>query len=202
VTSVSTARERRANTSPTADRPAERLLDTATKLFAQQGIRAVGIDLILREANVAKSSLYSSFGSKESLVIAYLERLDQADRNRWGERTAQLADPIAKILAFFDMAADGARARDYRGCLYANAATEFPGVELAPVCAHRDWVRSTIAGLLRATQIPQSSMLAGQIRLLYDGALVGSKIERSTKPISVAREMAEKLIAAQRGAKR
>ena len=78
---------------PPPDGPAERLLDTATKLFAQQGIRAVGIDLVLREANVAKSSLYTCFGSKEALVIAYLEQLDQADRNRWTERTAKLTDP-------------------------------------------------------------------------------------------------------------
>jgi AcrR family transcriptional regulator len=183
---------------PTPDRPAERLLVTATKLFTSQGIRAVGIDLILREANVAKSSLYSCFGSKEALVIAYLERSDQADRNRWNEGTAKLTDPVAKVLAFFDLAAAAARARDYRGCLYANAATEFPGAELAPVRAHRDWVRSTINDLLRAALTPQPSILAGHIQILYDGALVGSKIERSTRPITAARQLAERLIAAQR----
>jgi AcrR family transcriptional regulator len=170
---------------------------TATKLFADQGIRAVGIDLILREANVAKSSMYSCFGSKEALVVAYLTRLDQTDRNRWGERTAQLIDPAAKILTFFDLAAEGARARDYRGCLYANAATEFPGAELPPVRAHRDWVRSTIRGLLRAAQAEQPPKLARHIQLLYDGALVGSKTGRSTTPITTARQLAKHLIAAQ-----
>ncbi|BBZ40412.1 TetR/AcrR family transcriptional regulator [Mycobacterium conspicuum] len=198
MTTVPTARRGRAATNPVPDRPAERLLDTATKLFAYQGIRAVGIDLILREANVAKSSLYSSFGSKEALIVAYLKRLDQADRNRWNERTAELTDPVAKLLAFFDLAAAAARARDYRGCLYANAATEFPGAELAPVRAHRDWVRSTMTDLLRAAQTAQPSMLAGQIQILYDGGLVGSKIERSTKPVTAARTLAERLIDAQR----
>jgi AcrR family transcriptional regulator len=198
MTSVSTARRSRASTRPAPDRPAERLLDTATKLFAYQGIRAVGIDLILREANVAKSSLYSSFGSKEALVIAYLERLDQVDRNRWSQRTAKLTDPVAKVLAFFDAAAAAARARDYRGCLYANAATEFPSAELPPVRAHRDWVRSTMTDLLRAAQTAQPAILAGDIQILYDGALVGSKIERSTRPVTAARQLAERLIAAQR----
>jgi AcrR family transcriptional regulator len=198
MTPASTAAHRPARVQPTPDGPAERLLDTATKLFAQQGIRAVGIDLVLREANVAKSSLYTCFGSKEALVIAYLERLDQADRNRWTERTAKLTDPVAKVLAFFDAAAAGARARDYRGCLYANAATEFPGAELVPVRAHRDWVRSTMTDLLRAAKTTQPLILAGQIQILYDGALVGSKIERSTKPVTAARQLAERLIAAQR----
>ena len=95
MTSASTAVARRSPAQPAPDRPADRLLDTATKLFAYQGIRAVGIDLILREANVAKSSLYSCFGSKEALVIAYLERLDQADRNRWNERTRKTPEPHA-----------------------------------------------------------------------------------------------------------
>jgi AcrR family transcriptional regulator len=198
MTSASTAVAVRSRAQATPERPADRLLDTATKLFAEQGIRAVGIDLILREANVAKSSLYSCFGSKEALVIAYLERLDQADRNRWNERTAKLTDPVAKVLAFFDLAAAAARARDYRGCLYANAATEFPGHELTPVRAHRDWVRSTMTDLLRAAQTAQPSSVAGSVQILYDGALVGSKIERSTKAVTAARKVAEQLIAAQR----
>ena len=40
-------------------RPADRLLAAATDLFGKYGIRAVGIDRILREADCAKASLYS-----------------------------------------------------------------------------------------------------------------------------------------------
>ena len=43
-------------------------------------------DRILREADVAKASLYSLLGSKDNLVIAYLEQLDEQFRARWGER--------------------------------------------------------------------------------------------------------------------
>ncbi|MDT5248637.1 MAG: hypothetical protein QOJ28_1271, partial [Mycobacterium sp.] len=43
----------------------------------------MGVDQILREAAVAKASLYSTYGSKDALVIAYLADLDQRDRNRW-----------------------------------------------------------------------------------------------------------------------
>ena len=50
--------------------PRSRLLESATKLFKTEGIRVIGIDRILREADVAKASLYSLFGSKDALVIA------------------------------------------------------------------------------------------------------------------------------------
>lgn len=177
-------------------RPAQRLLATAAALFADQGIRAVGIDQILREAGVAKASLYSTYGSKDALVIAYLADLDHADRNRWSQATATVADPVHRILSFFDLAAGAATRRDFRGCLYANAATEYPGVELEPVRAHREWLRATLAALLKQSGADRSESLARRIQLLYDGALLGSKLERSIDPIAAARELVQELILA------
>lgn len=57
--------------------PRQRLLASATTLFTTEGIRVIGIDRILREADVAKASLYSLFGSKDALVAAYLQELDE-----------------------------------------------------------------------------------------------------------------------------
>jgi AcrR family transcriptional regulator len=183
--------------------PAQRLLRTASKLFAAQGIRQVGIDQILREAGVAKASLYSSYGSKEALVIAYLDDLDQADRNRWSDAVADTDAPAARVLAFFDLAAGAAQRRDFAGCLYANAATEFPGVDFEPVLAHREWVRLTIVDLLRQLHGKNAGSRVGseadatatQIQLIYDGALLGSKLTRSVAPIKAGRALAAELIA-------
>lgn len=174
--------------------PAQRLLTTASNLFAAQGIRAVGIDTILREAGVAKASLYSSYGSKDALVIAYLNELDQADRKRWETKTSGLDDPVHKLVAFFELAAAGARKRQFRGCLYANAATEYPGDTLEPVRAHRQWMRGQLSALLRDAEVPDAAAAAQRIQLIYDGALTASKLERSTAPITLARQMALELV--------
>jgi AcrR family transcriptional regulator len=176
--------------------PAQRLLAAACNLFAAQGIRAVGIDQILREAGVAKASLYSSYGSKDALVIAYLTELDQADRKRWEARTAGITDPVDRLLAFFDLAAGAARTRRFRGCLYANAATEFPDQILEPVRAHRVWVRNQLTTLIGQAGVSQATVTARQIQLIYDGALTASKLERSSAPIILARAMVEQFIAA------
>lgn len=175
--------------------PAQRLLNTASKLFAAQGIRAVGIDQILRESGVAKASLYSSYGSKDALVIAYLNELDQADRKRWDARTADIGDPTDRALAFFDLAAGAARSRGFRGCLYANAATEFPDDILEPVRTHRVWVRTQLTTLLGQAGVRQASATARRVQLIYDGALTASKLERSSAPITLGRAMAAQLIA-------
>jgi AcrR family transcriptional regulator len=183
---------------PEAAGPAQRLLTTASNLFAAQGIRAVGIDTILREAGVAKASLYSSYGSKDALVIAYLNELDQADRKRWAAKTSGLDDPVDKLLSFFDLAAAAARKRQFRGCLYANAATEFPGDTLEPVRAHRLWMRRQLSTLLREAEAPNAAATAQRIQLIYDGALTASKLDRSTAPITLARQMVVELISSLR----
>jgi AcrR family transcriptional regulator len=51
----------------------QRILDTADRLFYQEGVRAVGIDRIIDEANVAKMSLYKHFPSKDDLILAVLK---------------------------------------------------------------------------------------------------------------------------------
>lgn len=178
--------------------PAQRLLVTAAKLFATQGIRAVGIDQILREASVAKASMYSTYGSKDALVLAYLTDLDHRDRNRWQQAVTHEADPLARLLAFFDLAIAAAPARGFRGCLYANAATEYPGTDLAPVREHRQWMHATISAQLSAINPDLGAVgharLAHRIELIYDGALVGSKIDRTVEPLHRAKTLALELI--------
>jgi len=176
--------------------PAERLLETAMALFSEHGIRAVGIDRILAESGVARASLYSSYGSKDALVLAYLERLDGRDRARWEGAVAGVQDPIVKILTFFDLALASAPSKGYRGCQYSNAATEFPEESFPPVVAHREWLRRTLVELLTAAGIAEPDDLALRIRLIYDGALAGSKLEHSDAPLRLGREMVAEMVGA------
>ncbi|WP_430336322.1 TetR/AcrR family transcriptional regulator [Rhodococcus sp. ACT016] len=173
------------------------MLATATELFAENGIRAVGIDRILSESGVAKASLYSSFGSKDALVRAYLEGLDMRDRARWADAIEVVDDPLDRIYTFFDLAAASAPVRNFRGCQYLNAATEFPAVAesiLAPVRDHRDWVLERITENLEAAGCARPEEPAARIQLVYDGALARSKFAHSEEPIHRGREMAAELI--------
>jgi AcrR family transcriptional regulator len=186
--------------SPAADSPAQRLLDTAATLFVREGIRAVGIDRLIADAKVARASLYQSFGSKDGLIAAYLDRQDELDRAAWNRAASKVDDPVDKLLLLFDLATSASRKRRYRGCLYLNAATEFPDPD-HPACQaiarHRDWMHELLVTLLTEAGIAPAHEGAKTIQVLYDGALAGSKFSKSPAPIQHAKELARRYLAEQ-----
>ncbi len=49
-----------------------RILETATRLFYEEGIRNVGVDRLISEASVTKATFYKHYGSKDNLILAYI----------------------------------------------------------------------------------------------------------------------------------
>lgn len=185
---------------PVGPTPAERLLEAAGTLFAREGIRAVGVDRVLSEAGVARASLYHAFGSKDGLIAAYITSQDEADRKKWENAVAGLDTPQGKVLALFDLAHSAAVTRRFRGCLYLNAATEFPDRAhpvRTPVAQHRAWLRELLADLVEQAGARDVEGTAERILLVYDGAVAGSKLSRSTDPIALGKEMAERILVEQ-----
>lgn len=183
--------------------PRQRLLDSATNLFTTEGIRVIGIDRILREADVAKASLYSLFGSKDALVIAYLENLDEQYRQRWAERTESMTDAEDKILAFFDLAIAEEPGKDFRGSHFQNASNEYPRPEteselgiIAACMAHRMWMHRTMTDLLTAKNGYPSATQANQLLIFLDGGLAGARFVRDVSPLQTARDLARQMLLA------
>src|SRR5246127_3761763 len=105
----------------------DRILATASDLFYQHGIRAVGVDFVVEKAGVAKTSLYRHFGTKDDLVVAFLQRMDQEFWQTWETVTAQHADDArAELHAQLAWIGERASQPDYRGCPQINIAAEFP----------------------------------------------------------------------------
>ncbi|MFH1502449.1 MAG: TetR/AcrR family transcriptional regulator [Candidatus Eisenbacteria bacterium] len=76
-----------------ANGKAAQILDAAERVFAQYGFRKTNMGDILREAHVARATLYKHFGSKEDLFHAVLARemgevLDEVRAAIGGETTA------------------------------------------------------------------------------------------------------------------
>jgi AcrR family transcriptional regulator len=186
-----------------ADRPTprERLLDAADELFYEEGVCSVGVDKLLKRADVARASLYTSYGSKEELVKAYLRRRSEG----WQAHVAEVLPtrwrtPRTRILGIFEMLTEWFDVPGYHGCPFINASAETPN---DPAVAevrdqHRAWVRTLFADLGRAAGARDPEALSAQLVLLYDGSMVGAQLDRSAAPGAAAQAAAAALIDAAR----
>ena len=174
-----------------------RLRDAASELFYRHGITAVGVDLVAERAGVTKKTLYDRFGSKEGLVLAYLEHRCR----RWQEYVdAWLADSAAtgveRVLEPFHALAAWMADND-RGCGFANAYAELAGTGhagLEVIAVEKRWVRELYAGLAAEAGLPESERLGVRLALLHDGAIVHATAGRYADAIVEASQTARLLL--------
>lgn len=109
-----------------ADLTRNRLLDTAARLFHEQGYASTAVSTILREADVNSGSLYYHFSSKEDLVLAVLDRYLELLAPILIEPIESLvADPIERVFALLDLYRQGLEETNCRlGCPIGNLALE------------------------------------------------------------------------------
>jgi AcrR family transcriptional regulator len=158
----------------------ERLLDAAEVLIYQNGVQATGTEAILEVAGAARMSLYNHFGSKEGLVIAALERRD--DRwMRWFSEAVEArgADVTERILGMFDVLQEWFSRPDFHGCAFINVSGEFQKDHPVRVVArrHKERLRAFILELCSGANVPCAELLARQLFLLVEGAIVAALIE-------------------------
>jgi AcrR family transcriptional regulator len=183
--------------------PRERLLAAANELFYSEGVNTVGIDRVIERAGVAKASLYSTFGSKDELVRAYLEARYTKRQSRLLERIAQYDDPRDKILSIYDLLAELFADPGFRGCAFLKASAEAPlGGKILRVCHdYRAWVLDLLTQLARDAGAANPELLGRQLVLLHDGATMGASMDGDVGRAADARKLAESLLDAQTSAR-
>lgn len=171
----------------------QKLVDTAAKLFYTQGYTSTGINQIIKEAEVAKDSLYKHFPSKEDLLVEYLAITAKATNEAIHGTIAGIEKPKDKILAIFDFLTKFSKSVQCEGCNFLNIASEVPKENTRIrnlIKAQKDYVRNVFKEILPASK----KDLADQIYILFDGALVSTRVQGNTWPIVAAKRVVEKLI--------
>ena len=180
--------------------PRERLLEAAGELFYAEGVQSVGIDRVIERAGVAKASLYSTFGSKEELVRAYLDERHAriVGRLHAAVDAVDPGEPVKRILAVFDAQAELFTASDFHGCAFTAAAAEAPrdGRIVEAARAYRREIRELFTELAAAAGAPDPPLLASQLQLVYDGGSTAANLDRDPSIAGPARAAAASLIAA------
>lgn len=179
----------------------QRILDTASKMFYRNGIRAVGIDAIIARSGVAKMSLYRNFPSKDALVAAWLEDRNAFFWRRWDKaETSRAGDPRGQLEAILAMIAATASHPKWRGCPFLNTFTEFPEPQhpaRAVILTHKRAVRERLRALAGAAGARHPDLLAQQLQLLIDGAYASGQSLGPSGLVKTVAGAGRSLIAAQ-----
>jgi AcrR family transcriptional regulator len=176
--------------------PRERLLEAADELFYADGVHSVGIDRVLARADVARASLYGTFGSKDELIRAYLERRMAASQARLRAAADAHDDPRERPLSVFDAQAATFAQPGYRGCAFNRASAEAqPGSAAYEVPrTYRRWLRGYLTDLAASAGAAEPDVLARQIHLLYDGAMTARSLDDDPDVTTSAKAAARALV--------
>jgi AcrR family transcriptional regulator len=166
-----------------------RLLDAANELFYAEGVNSVGIDRVIEKAGVAKASLYSTFGSKEALVRAYLQERHTGTTGRLSAAIEAAGTPREKILAVFATQAELFTEPDFRGCAFVAATSEARRGGLVEQAAdeYRAWIRGMFRDLAEQVGASAPDLLAAQLQVIYDGTGLSARMDRRPDIATAAR---------------
>ena len=182
---------------PTTTR--EKLLETAIDRFYVKGFHAVGLDQILNEVGVTKTTFYNHFESKDELILEALARREQWETKAFADRAQQLAgdDPRALLLAFFDVLDEWFNHPDYFGCLFLNVCVEFPSPH-DPIhqagMEHYLKSKDGFSEIAKAAGASDPDLLAEQLIVLIQGTLTHRQVAGDNDAAAKARGVAEAMI--------
>jgi AcrR family transcriptional regulator len=170
----------------------DRILDTASRLFREQGVHPVGLQQIVDECGCGKNLLYRNFASKDDLVVAYLRRC----RQEWEgiiDRAIEQAgpDPAGQLVAVVHAVAGQVRDADYHGCPFLSTHSEFrdPGHPAHHVSAgHFDALRRQLHAIAAQGELRDPHGAAERILLIIYGLYATAAVlgAHDTAPNAVA----------------
>jgi AcrR family transcriptional regulator len=163
--------------SPLAAR--DRILASAYELFARHGIRAVGVDQVIKRAEVAKATLYRHFASKDELVLAFLQQREQLWTKDWVEAEARRRGetPEEQLLAIFDLFDEWFQRTDFEGCSFINVLLEMNDrtSRIGSASAeHLGNIRAIIRQLATEAGLSDPEQFAHSWHILMKGSIVAA----------------------------
>jgi AcrR family transcriptional regulator len=173
--------------------PRDRILKTAGNLFYKEGYRAIGIDRVIAEAEVAKATFYKHFPSKDDLIVAWIKQAEGM--------TATILpsmDSATPLFDYMDKMIGIARENWCMGCTFQGTASEFVDVTHPAHAASKQVKENVLTELTRrakAQGLTNPRRVAEQMYLLLEGVWATVRMFQSDAPLAHARDAVRKLAA-------
>jgi TetR/AcrR family transcriptional repressor of lmrAB and yxaGH operons len=173
-----------------AARHKQNLVRTAMRLFRRQGYASTGLQQIVEESGAPKGSLYHYFPSgKEALGEAAVEMAGEMVGSMLSQLAARHREPRAFVRAYCRVMAGWMEESGFRsGCPIATTVLEnvpqSPAITAAARRALDGWIE-VVGGVFEAagSERGEARSRAQAIVAAMEGALILSRIRRSTRPI-------------------
>jgi AcrR family transcriptional regulator len=176
----------------------DRILESAYGLFAQRGIRDVGIDEVIERAGVAKATLYRHFPSKDDLALAFLGLREE----RWtrdfvqAEAKRRGSTPEEQLLAIFDAFDEWFRRDDFEACSFINVLLEMRAEHPVGNASvdHLANIRAFVAGLAEEAGLRDPDSFARSWHILMKGSIVAASegdVDAARRAKAMARTLLE-----------
>ncbi|RZU62215.1 TetR/AcrR family transcriptional regulator [Zhihengliuella halotolerans] len=173
----------------------EVLLDAAEREFYEKGYQAVSMADLRGASGVSLKQIYRNFPGKEALVVAMLDRRDDAWMGALSSRVELEVEPAASVGAVFDWLGWWLSGAGHRGCAWVNAYGEL-GAQSPEVTAavrrHKDRFRGYLGEIVGAAGGGEATARA--VFLLAEGAMVAAGIAGSVECVPAAKEAALRLL--------
>ncbi|AXF86226.1 hypothetical protein DTO96_101972 [Ephemeroptericola cinctiostellae] len=150
---------------------AEKIIQTAEKLFYKHGFNGIGVDVIRDESGCSKTTMYKAFTNKENLIKEVLKYRDNQFResliNYVGEDKG--VEAVTKILKWHH---NWFNQPQFNGCLFVRSLAELraPHKDASAIAIeHKEWVRHFIYEKVQGAS--KAHDLADQLFIIIEGQI-------------------------------
>jgi len=176
----------------------DELVEKALATFYRNGFHATGMDRLVAETGISKTSMYKHFRTKEDLILAALRLRDERFRTWLYGRMEALADtPARQLLAAFDALGEWFRSPDFHGCMFVKANAEYQQADhpiRSQATEHKRLIVNHFTTLAAGAGARRPEDLAEQLVILKEGAIAVAAIGLDMDAAGQARRIAEGIL--------
>lgn len=179
----------------------DNIVETASFLFYKKGYNLTGVNEIIKEAGIAKATLYSHFRSKEDICVAYLKHKNNTFVKDIKAFVLKEAQGEKQVLALFDFLHLFYQDKGFNGCWCIKTAAEIPedNEKIKAEIQNQKNQFIQLIEFLTSSNFPDQSqkendLLARQVYLLYESAITEAHVLGEKWPIEAAKGLCKKIL--------
>jgi AcrR family transcriptional regulator len=175
----------------------DKILKTAEQLIYQNGIHAMGMDLLVKTSGVARKSIYHHFANKEDVASAALTERDERWMQWFRTESDKGETPQDRILNMFTVLKSWFVSDGFRGCAFINTAGEVgnpedPVRQIAKM--HKQKLLDYALELSGQLNVEHPAELARQLMILLEGAITMSYVMGDWSAADNAQDIAKLML--------